>query len=223
MMLRLLVFLLVLACCAIPASATLTTYADAASFNLANPGNTFITFPPTVSGTNYTDAATDVGFSDAGGTSTLEEILTPSGWPTGSSLQATACSPSPSGCITTLTIDLPSAVTSVGMYIGLQSYNDFQIAVSNTGGGSYSANNIVSTPSSSTFFGVSSDSPFSTFTIATESYFPSITIDDLQIGTSGGGGGDGGDAQAPEAATFLMIGSGLIMLHFGRRWLPRVS
>jgi hypothetical protein len=43
-----------------------------------------------------------------------------------------------------------------------------------------------------------------------------LGLDNLELGTTP-------DAQAPEAVTFLMIGSGLLMLRFGRRWLPRVG
>jgi hypothetical protein len=217
-MFRLLVFLIVLACCAIPASATLTTYTDLPSFTAATTNQTFqnIAIPSGNDGTSYTDPTTGIEFSDSTG---LIGVTAPGGWPSDSSLEANHCG-SNSGC--TLTITLPTAVTSVSLYAGLSGYNAFEVTVSNGVDAPFSSNQEQSSLSTPLFYGFVSTTPFTTFTIATEDNVNNLFLDNIEAGTSGGGGG-GGDAQTPEAATFLMIGSGLVMLHFGRRWLPRAS
>ena len=225
---RFLVSALLLACGAIPASATLTTYSSLSTFTAGNTDQTFqnITFPSGNNGTTYTDPTTGVVFSDA---TSLVGIGTPAGWPAGSSLQASDCG-SPTSCTTTLTITLPSAVTSVSLDLSLQNFNQFQVTASNTGTGclTSSANcftqNTQSSPTTPNFFGFRSDTPFTTFTVATEDFVSSITLDAMEIGTPTGGGGGGGPTDppdTPEVATLLMIGSGLVMLRCGRRWMPR--
>ena len=61
---------------------------------------------------------------------------------------------------------------------------------------------------------------------ATQAWAQSLILDNIQIGTmtgSGGSGGGGDPPDTPEVATLIMIGSGLIMLRCGRRWMPRAS
>jgi len=219
---RFLISALLLASGAIPASATLVSYSDLPTFTSATSGQTFqnITFPTGSDGTSYTDPTTLATFTDVTG---LVGVASPTGWPTGSTLEANHCSSS-SGC--TLTITLPAAVTSVSLDVGLQAFNEFQITVSNTGAGcsTSTANcftqNLESSSTSPSFFGFQSDSPFTTFTIATEDNVSNLFIDSLEIGSSGGSG-PSDPPDTPEVATLLMIGSGLIMLRCGRRWMPR--
>jgi hypothetical protein len=218
---RFLVSALVLACGAIPASATLTTYSSLSAFTAGNTDQTFqnITFPSGNNGTTYTDPTTGVVFSDA---TSLIGIGTPSGWPAGSSLQATHCG-SPGSCTTTLTITLPATVTSVAMDLGLSGFNAFQVTVSNGVDAPFSSNQEQSSLSTPLFYGFASTSPFTTFTISTEDPVNDLLLDAMEIGTptSGGSGGGGDPPDTPEVATLLMIGSGLVMLRCGRRWMPR--
>lgn len=206
--LRILVSLLVLACGSIPVSAALVTYTTLSSFDAATTGQTFdnITFPSGSDGTSYTDPTSQVVFSSENG---LTGITAPSGWPADSALENVN-----SGATNVLTITLPSLVTSVSLYLGPQNFSNFNIDISNTGGNTYD-NGALEQSGNSTpvFFGVTSDTPFSSFTITTYNSVDHLVIDGVEVGTS--------DAQTPEVATLLMIGSGLLMLRFGRRWLPR--
>lgn len=214
---RFLVFALLLACGAIPASATLVNYSTLADFTAGNTDQTFqnITFPSGSQGTTYTDSTTGVMFTD--GTS-LVGVPFPVGWPAGSSLQATNCG-SPGSCTTTLTITLPSAVTSVALFAGPDNFQPFQISVSNGVDPQFSSNQSQNPVTNPFFFGFRSDSPFTTFTIASEDNVSSVFLDSMEVGTPTGDAGPPPDT--PEVATLLMIGSGLVMLRCGRRWMPR--
>src|SRR5580698_2757434 len=167
-MFRILSAMLVLACGAIPASASLTTYTTLSTFTAATLSQTFqsITFPSGNDGTSYTDTSSGVVFSDSAGigSSFLDGIASPNGWPSGSSLEATNCSSGSSTCTTTLTITLPSAVTSVSMDLGLQSFNSFQLTVSSSGGGTFNQNLESGGLTTGLFYGFVSDTPFSSFT-----------------------------------------------------------
>ncbi len=213
---RFLVSALLLGCGAIPASATLTTYTDLPTFTSATSGQTFqnITFPSGSDGTTYTDPTSGVVFSDITG---LLGASSPSGWATGSTLEANHCTTG-GGC--TLTISLPGTVTSVGLFVGTDNFQPFQISVSNGTDPTFSANQAQNPATTPFFFGFNSTVPFSTFTISSEDNVSSLFLDSMEIGTSGGSGPTD-PSDTPEAATLLMIGSGLTMLHCGRRWMPR--
>ncbi len=210
-MFRILASLLVLACGAIPASATLTTYTTQSSFNAATTAQSFqnITFPSGSDGTSYTDPTSQVVFSSGNG---LTGITAPTGWPTDSSLEI---SPNASA-INILSIVLPSLVTSVSLFVGPQDFSAFNIDITAAGGNSYHNGGEIQTGSvmNPVFFGITSDTAFSTFTITTFANVDHIAIDGVQVGQSQE------QAQTPEVATLLMIGSGLLMLRFGRRWMP---
>lgn len=212
---RLLLFALMSVASAIPASATLVTYTMPTAFAAGNADQTFqtITFPIGPNGASYTDPTTGVVFND---NSSLVGIDTPVGWPTGSSLEATACA-LPDTCTTALTITLPSSVTSISMDLGLLNFSGFQIAVANSGGGLFTLNT-GSAGSNPLFLGFRSDSPFSTFILATEESVSNLTLDNIQVGTPIG---DTAPPDTPEVPTMLMIGSGLVMLRFGKRWTSR--
>jgi hypothetical protein len=213
---RFLVSALLLASGAIPASATLTTYTDLPTFTSATSGQTFqnITFPTGSDGTTYTDPTTLVSFSDVTG---LVGVASPTGWPTGSTLEANHCTTS-GGC--TLTITLPSTVTSVGLFVGTDNFQGFQVTVSNGTDPTYSSNQAQNPITTPFFFGFNSTVPFTTFTIASEDNVSNLFLDSIEIGTSGGSS-PSDPSDTPEVATLLMLGSGLIMLRCGRRWMPR--
>lgn len=213
---RFLVSALLLASGAIPASATLVSYTDLPTFTSATSSQTFqnITFPTGSDGTTYTDPTTLVSFTDVTG---LVGVASPTGWPTGSTLEANHCSSS-AGC--TLTITLPSTATSVGFFVGTDNFNPFQISVSNGTDPTFSSNQAQNPITAPFFFGFTSTVPFTTFTIASEDNVSNLFIDSMEIGTSGGSG-PSDPPDTPEVATLLMIGSGLIMLRCGRRWMPR--
>jgi hypothetical protein len=205
---------LILACCAIPASATLTTYTALPSFTAANTDQTFqnITFPSSGNqGTTYTDLLTLVAFSSGSG---LTAIPSPTGWPSGTAIEVT-----PNSAMTKiLTIALPASVTSLGMYLGPQNFNNFEIIITDAAGASdnfdYGAFHQSYSDSSPVFFGLRTNSPITSFTIKTYGPPDDLALDSVMIG-------GGSTSETPEVATFLMIGSGLLMLRYGRRWMPR--
>jgi hypothetical protein len=157
-----------------------------------------------------------ISFADVTG---LVGVGSPAGWPTGSTLEANHCTSS-AGC--TLTITLPSAVTSVSLFAGLSLFSPFQVTISNGVDTPVSTNQEQGSLSTPIFYGFRSDSAFTTFTIATEDNVSNLFLDAMEIGTpTGSGGGPTDPPDTPEVATLLMIGSGLVMLRCGRRWMPR--
>ena len=208
-----LVSILAIAASAIPALATLTTYTDQSSFIAATAGNqnfTNITFPPGPLSDPYTDLVTSTIFSATTG---LSATSSPAGWPTGEVLKMTSCGGS--NC-PTLTITLASAVTSFDMFFGPQDFSTPSVTVDNSGGGTY-FNSLLQQPNGTTpiFFGFVTTTPITTFTIQGAASVDQWTFDAVQVGTP--------NTPTPEAATLFLIGGGLLMLRFGRRWLPRGS
>lgn len=208
---RLLISILVLGLRALPAYASLLTYSTASSFNAANTDQTFqnISFAQGNLGTSFTDALTSVVFSASAG---MTGAMQPSGWPAGTVVEITN-SPNTN----TITVTPPSSVRSVAFYAGSGlAFNTFNIAASNTGGDNF--NNGSFQQSSSTapvFFGVRSDTPFVSISVQTFGSNPvpvSDILDDVEVGSP---------EQTPEAATMLLIATGLFMIRYGGRWLPR--
>jgi hypothetical protein len=211
---------ILVACCAVPASATLTTYcvpgpscteannsAASSDFTSATSADTFSDINVTQGslGDNYTDASGLI-FSDPLG---LLGSPNPSGWPTG-----TAVVGSSTGDGTTLTVTLPTSVDAIEFYVGMQDFSNFTISVTDNSGGTFSsgwfAQTNVSVPQ---FFGVTTDSYFTSFTITSQASPDKITLDDIMIGSSGGS-----DASpAPEATTLLLVGTGMFLMGYIRR------
>ncbi len=192
--------------CSIPASAALTTYSTPIAFQAATSGDTFsnIAF---AQGNLFSTSTSDqgVGFSTSG--PDLTGVTNITGWPAGSALVSTN-----SGGGNTLTITLPSAVDAISLYIGLSTTDsNIQISVADSGGGApdtFGASPTV-TLTSPYYLGIVTDSSFTTFTI--QSFGPSdhAAIDDMQIGQA--------QAQTPEVATLLLVGTGLLTMGYIRR------
>jgi hypothetical protein len=106
-------------------------------------------------------------------------------------------------------ISLPTPVTAFGMDLFTASPSGYSYTVTVAGTPYTVATNPVSgtPPSTPAFWGVTSDTGISTITLTLQNtvYNGSTYafLGDFEFGTAA-------DAQAPEAATFLLIGSGLI-------------
>lgn len=200
--------------CAIPASASLTTYSTPSSFNAATTNDTFsnISFG---SGGLYTSSITDLGVVFSTSSANLPDLTAetnPAGWPAGSALVSTS---STGG--NTLTITLPSAVEAVSLYVGLTTTDtNVEISVTDSSGGSFSSSPSV-TITSPYYLGLVTDSSFTTFTIQSLGSLDHLTIDDVQIGQAL----IQDDAQTPEVATLLLVGTGLLAIGYFRRRSPR--
>jgi hypothetical protein len=194
---------LVLGGCSIPASAALTTYTSLSTFEAATSGDTFsnISFTQGSLGTSTSDLG--VVFSTDGSGLTGETNI--SGWPAGSALVSSANSGG-----NTLTITLPTAVDAISLYIGLTTTdNSVQISVADNGGGApdtFSASPTV-TITSPYFLGIVTNSSFSSFTIETFGSSDHSGIDAMEIA----------QAQTPEVATLLLVGTGLLVMGYFRR------
>jgi len=213
---------IVVACCAVPASATLTTYcytpgpycatyasssAASTAFASATTADSFSDISVTQGNltTSYTDASGLI-FGDPLG---LLGAPNPSGWPAGT---AVVGSSGTNG--TTLTVTLPSSVDAIEFYAGMQDFSNFTISVTDNTNGSFSsgwfAQTNVSVP---LFFGVTTDSYFTSFTISSQAPSDKITLDDIMIGSSGASD----SSPAPEATTLLLVGTGMFLIGYVRR------
>ncbi len=115
----------------------------------------------------------------------------------------------------TITIALPANVYAFGVdLLYLQNGGSGALYVINVNGTQVNSSASTGLPGS-TFFGYSSATAITSVTIYMPLQNVALGLDNLELGTA--------TAQTPEAVTFLMIGSGLLMLRFGRRWLPRVG
>jgi hypothetical protein len=247
---RLFVSLLVLACGAIPAlgssciatlcSGTVSNGADTAdrtTFNTDNSTLTFTNIPFDTetgtynSGLNATTALSDptvlLGASFLGCLSNQSPCLTSTSlsvadasngggsWDGGTD-PALMVPTSAGGQYDTITIALPANVFAFGVdLLYLNNGGSGAFYVINVNGTQVNSSASTGLPGS-TFFGYSSATAITSVSIYMPLQNVPLGLDNLELGTTP-------DAQAPEAVTFLMIGSGLLMLRFGRRWLPRVG
>jgi hypothetical protein len=214
---KFLLLAIVVACCTVPASATLTTYCTnvgtgcqdpnaSSDFTAATTADTFSDISVTQGSltTSYTDASGLI-FSDPLG---LLGTPNPSGWPTGT---AVVGSTSSSG--TTMTVTLPSSVDAIEFYVGMQDYSYFTISVTDNSGGTFTNGSFEQTNLSvPLFFGVTTDSDFTSFTITSQGPGDKITLDDIMIGSAGAS-----DASTPEATTLLLVGTGMFLMGYFRR------
>lgn len=230
-------FCALVALLATPGFCTVITYTDLASWQNATTGDSTINFNGiTAVGTqvDFSNNNTSMGLVIGGvdfeamtSANTFDEhVLNPTAgqqyydYGTGSILY---WNPYTSGTYPYLAVTLPQAVTAVGLdimtggpgnifYAGLGNLTFAYSSAPTTGW---------STPN---FFGLTSDTPFTTFYLQMPGGNTPI-IGPLSYGseqTQGGGGGGGGDpTDTPEVATFLMIATGLIALGKGRRVLHR--
>jgi hypothetical protein len=196
-------------CCAIPASAALVTYcgvtgcSDSSSFFAsATTGDTFQNIDVTANslGTSYTDATTGAEFEDPMG---LNGIASPTGWPAGTAITTGAG-------VSTMTITLPSSVSAIDFYVGMMSYSNFTISATDSTGGTFSSGYFAQTSlTTPLFFGITTNSTFASFTITSQGPGDEITLDDISVGSQ--------EAPTPEAATLLLVATGLFMMSYFRR------
>jgi hypothetical protein len=191
--------------CSIPASAALTTYSTLSAFQAATSTDTFsnIAF---AQGNLFSTSTSDLGVDFSTSGPDLMGVANISSWPAGTALVSTNSSGG-----NTLTITLPSAVDAISLYIGLTTTDsNIQISVADNGGApdtfSASPTVIITSPY---YLGIVTDASFTTFTI--QSFGPSdhVAIDDMEIGQA--------QAQTPEVATLLLVGTGLLAMGYFRR------
>ena len=213
---RFLISVLVLACCAAPAPAALVTYCTvtgcsdpSSGFTGATTSDTFNSIAVTQGnlGTNFVDVGVD--FSDP---ATLTGMTTLAGWPAGGAIVSGTTAPSGNS----LTITVPTSVDAIDFYVGLQAYDYFTITVTDSTGGTYTDGYFSSTPTSAAFFGITTTSTFTTFTITSQSSADKITLDDISFGSAGSD-----PAPTPEVATLFLVGTGLSLMVYGRRKTQR--
>jgi hypothetical protein len=214
---KLLLSAIVVVCCTVPASATLVTYcvpgpgcgyadssAASSAFTAATTSDTFSDISVTQGnlGDSYTDA-TGLVFSDPLGMIGTANL---SGWPAGTAVASNAG-------ITTMTITLPTSVDAIEFYAGSQNFSNFTISVTDNTSGTFSSGYFVDTfPGTPVFFGVTTDSYFTSFTITSQASADKITLDDIMIGSAGAS-----DASTPEATTLLLVGTGMFLMGYIRR------
>jgi hypothetical protein len=212
---RFLISAIVVACGAIPASATLTTYCSnvgpgcgdpsaSSDFTSATSSDTFsdISVAQGGLGNSYTYES-GLMFSDPLG---LLGTPNPSGWPAGTAVASNAG-------VSTMTITLPTSVNAIEFYVGMKDFSNFTISVTDNSAGTFSsgwfAQTNVSVP---LFFGVTTDSYFTSFTITSQASPDKISVDDMMIGSAGAS-----DASAPEVTTLLLVGTGMFLMGCFRR------
>jgi len=207
---------LIVAGCAVPASASLTTYSTLSSFQAATTADYSFSDISFAQGMLYTTSTSDLGVVFSTSSTSLPYLIGEnniSGWPAGSALVSTG---STGG--NTLTITLPSGVDAVSLYIGLATTDtNVQISVTDSGGGtpdsfSYSPSVTITSPY---YLGLVTNSSFASFTIHSLGSLDEVAIADMQIGQP---------QPTPEVATFLLVGTGLLAMgYFRRRSTRRVT
>lgn len=192
-------------CCAVPASAALVTCTTVSCFAAASTADTFQNIDVTAGslGDSYTDPTT-AEFEDLMG---LNGIVNPTGWPTGTAIAANAGA-------NTMTITLPSSVNAIEFYGGALDFTDMTLSVTDSTGGTYTNGLFGQTNvMNPLFFGVVTNSTFTSITITSYASVDQITLDDISVGSAG----SGEPAPTPEAATLLLVATGLFMMSYFRR------
>jgi hypothetical protein len=212
---KFLISVLALVCCVVPASASLVTYCslgactDASSgFASATSDDTFQNIVASTGnlGTSFTDDG--VLFANPAGMTGISSLG--GAWPAGVTIVANATS---SG--NTITLTLPAGVSAIEFYVGPQDYSDFGIAVTDSLGGNFNYQAFETNPTTTpVFFGVTSTGTLTSVTVTSFSPPDKITLDDVSFG--------GDDASpTPEAATLLLVATGLVAMGYMRRRTPR--
>ncbi len=113
-------------------------------------------------------------------------------------------------------VTFPAGVFAFGVdliYISGPGLTPFDITVTDTTGHSFTTATAVNLPGS-VFFGVRSDQAITSADIVSQVNSNVIGLDNFEVGTQQQ------PAEAAEVSTLLMIGSGLFMLRYARRWMP---
>jgi len=220
---------LILTLAVIPArSTTITTYTDPNAWQAASNLQQTVTFEglaPTDGSTTYQGAtgvtaggAEFIGYTSSGA-SWIQVIDTNfSQWYNFGSNDALAQSmdrPNSSSPVPYIQIVLPANVTSIGMDLFTVSPNSLNYSIT-VGGNQYT---VPTDPRpTEAFWGITSDTPISSVTLTVQGsvYNGSTTalLDNFQFGTAE-------MSQAPEGATFVLIGSGLIAIAGLKKFVRR--
>lgn len=217
---------------ALPVHAALVTYTDAASFTAASTGLTTIGFEGVAPANSYAafndslgykiDGLQFLGVSSAVPSYALRIVDSGSGSPywnfgSGATLESPSYDRSASATfLPYIHVNLPASVTAFSAELMTVSPNalTYQVAVQGT---SFSVPTAVRP--NRTFFGLTSDAPISfiDFTVAGTTYNGGTfgLIDNVQFGSE--------LPPTPEGATFLLIGSGLVVLRIFRKRLLRLN
>ena len=208
---------------AAPIFGSILTYTDPATMELAQPALAFssITFDGFAGGYNTSAGLTIAATNFVGVTVTtpppydLAVGSSVASWGGGSTLVNN--NPSPSG---RLIVTLPPNVFAVGadllaIYstgLGGPNGNGFQVAIYNGSTSNFTTSPASALPSS-LFFGATSTTPIQsvTFMVPAGTFGIQLGMDNFEIGTQ---------AETPEVATLLAIGTGLIAMRWMRRRRP---
>jgi hypothetical protein len=188
----------------IPATATTTTYTDATTFNTATQSLFFtqVDFNTATfnSLTGYTDAS-GATFADSNGLNSLKLSVNSTCFNTCSNGELTDIEQG-------LSIAVPSNIIAFSFYIASPQGEMVTIAFSGNGAPSSTP---FTAPSGGVFFGATTSAPITSFTITGAQFLDTINLDNFEMAPA---------AQTAEAAPFLLIGTGLVLLRLlGRRWL----
>jgi hypothetical protein len=203
---KFLISVLALGYCAIPASASLTTYTSISAFTTATASDTFqnIIVTPGSLGTSYSDQG--VTFTDALG---LFGASSPGGWPGGEVMTSANTGPS------TINIALPASINAIEFYVGTQNFSDFEIQMTDTAGGTFTDGiEIQPTGTTPLYFGITTTASFSSFSVIAFNPPDKITLEDISVGSPD-------VAETPEVATLLLVATGLFLMGYFRRWTSR--
>jgi len=210
-------------------STTITTYTDPTAWQAASNVQQTITFQglaPTDGSTTYegstgltTGGVEFIGYTSAG-TSWIQVIDTDfSSWydfgSGGDALLQDMDRPNSSSPLPYIQIVLPANVTALGMDLFTVRPNALNYSIT-VAGNQYTA---PTDPSpTEAFWGVTSNTPISSLTLTLQGTAyngsTSALLENFQFGTSD-------LSQAPEAATFVLIGSGLIAIAGFKKWVGK--
>ena len=209
---RVLMAALMVGSCAIPASATLTTYSSVGSLEAALPGDTFsnITFAQGSLGASTTADGIVFSTDSASGLTGVTDV---SGWPAGTAINVTNAF---ADSFYTITISLPSGVNAIAFNVDDQTPSStYGVSVTDSGGTLEPT--FTQSGSTPTFYAVATtDLTFISFTVSNDTFGTGalLTLGNVTIG-------EADTPPAPEGATMLLVGTGLLVMGYWRRKAAR--
>lgn len=187
--------------CAVSASAAIVGYTSPSGFAAATNEDTFSSISFTQGSLGLSTSEMGVVFSSNGalvGTTGagVDSAFSQSGWPSGSALEESTVGDS-------ISITIPAGVTAFSLYFG-SSDDDAEILVTDTSGGGGPDTYALYSEDGAGFAGFVTNTSFNTITIIDQGSEGNVAIDDMQ-------------AQTPEVATLLLVGTGLLGMGYMRR------
>ncbi len=158
-------------------------------------------------GDSYTDP-TGLEFTDSFG---LTGVVSLAGCPGGTAITASNTGAN------TINVLFPSGVDAIEFYADAQlQYSDVYVSVTDSSG-TIETTLYEASAATPLFFGVTTtDSTFTSFSISTDFPNPAqVALGDIFVGSGGPGPGD--PSPTPEAATLLLVATGLFMMSYFRR------